>query len=140
MSYIRYSSKVWMVLKDHISFQQEEVWCLALNSECRLLGKRMIARGTVNSCPIHARELFRYLITMNASQFILAHSHPSMNSTPSPQDFAITNRLVLIAAIMEIPLIDHLIMSENSYFSFTESALLKKINSFENSMGGLSSA
>mgnify|MGYP001576008103 FL=1 len=129
-----------MVLKDHISFQQEEVWCLALNSECRLLGKRMIARGTVNSCPIHARELFRYLITMNASQFILAHSHPSMNSTPSPQDFAITNRLVLIAAIMEIPLIDHLIMSENSYFSFTESALLKKINSFENSMGGLSSA
>jgi len=134
---IRSSYDAWLILKDHISYEQEEVWCLALNSISQVLGKRMIFRGTVDSCPLHARDLFRYLISVNSNQFIIAHSHPSQNPSPSSQDFELTNRVSLLAFLMEIHLIDHLILAPQSYFSFSESSLLKQVNDFEESLGGL---
>lgn len=136
---IRYSHDAWMMLKDHISYDQEEVWCLALNSLCQPVGKHMIFRGTVDSCPLHGRDLFRYLISLNSNQFILAHSHPSGNPGPSHQDFEMTNRISLLAAMMEIHFVDHLILARQCYFSFADSHLLKHLNAEESSIGRLRS-
>jgi len=120
VSFVRNSYDAWMMLKDHISFQQEEVWCLALNSECGFLGKTLIFRGTVDHCIFHSRDVFRFLISCNASQFVLAHSHPSQNTKPSLEDIEVTKELFDISILIEIPLVDHLILSRSSYFSFRQ--------------------
>lgn len=95
----------------------------------------MIFRGTVDTCPLCPRDLFRYLIGLNATGYILGHSHPSMNASPSPADIENTHRLCLVSSMMEIPLLDHLILTQQSYFSFDESGLLRKNELFENSFG-----
>ena len=124
MSSIRNSHNVWLVLKNHISHDQEELWCLALNSECQLLGKQMIFRGTVNSCLACPRDIFRYVITMNACNYVIAHSHPSGNADPSLQDIEFTNKLNHLSDFMEINLIDHIIVTRTSCFSFKNSGLI----------------
>ncbi len=124
MTYVKSSLDGWKSLEAEISYEQEEVWCLALNSECRLLGKTMLFRGTVDSCPFHVRDLFRFLISLNSNQFLMAHSHPSSNPSPSPQDFETTNRLMSLSQMMEFHFLDHLILARQSYFSFAESGLL----------------
>lgn len=124
MSSIRNSHNVWLVLKNHISYDQEELWCLALNSECHLLGKRMIFRGTVNSCLACPRDIFRYVIAMNACNYVIAHSHPSGNADPSLQDIEFTNKLNYLSTYMEINLVDHIIVTKTARFSFRNSGLL----------------
>jgi DNA repair protein RadC len=120
------SRKAYQILKKCISTEVEEVWILALNSELRLIEKTMLFRGTVNYCFFHPRDVFKFLYTQNAVSFILAHSHPSGNHLPSRLDQIVTARIVSIGQMMEVPVVDHLIISQENYFSFADSGLISK--------------
>ena len=102
----------------------EEFWAVALNSEKEPLAARCLFRGTVDHCLFHPRDVFRFACLQNASSLIVAHNHPSGNCTPSMQDVKVTRRLVRAAALLEVPLDDHLILAGGAYYSFAENGSL----------------
>jgi DNA repair protein RadC len=99
----------------------EELWVIALNPKCVVINSAMVFRGTVDSCFIHPRDIFRYGILQNASSLIVAHNHPSDDPYPSESDKLMTKKLREGADLLQIPLVDHIIVTRNRYFSFAES-------------------
>jgi len=97
--------------------KQEYLCSLILNHKNQLLAERVISIGTVNSSLIHAREVFAPAIENRASAILLIHNHPSGNATPSPEDLKVTERLKKVGKLIGIPLLDHLIIGKNQYYS-----------------------
>ena len=92
-------------------------WALALGPKKTLLASRMIFRGTVDSCLVHPRDIFRFACLQNASSLLVAHNHPSGDLSPSPEDLRFTRQLLRAAEVMEIPVVDHLIVTRETYAS-----------------------
>jgi DNA repair protein RadC len=102
----------------------EEFWAIALNADKQVLGSTCVFRGTVDWCLIHPRDVFRFALQHNASSLLVAHNHPSGRPQPSAEDIAVTRQLLLAAAILQIPVLDHVIIAGRRYFSFLESGAL----------------
>lgn len=117
---INSSYKAYTLLKRHINRHQEEVWILTLNSELKLIDINMLFRGTVDHCTLHPRDLIRLLCIKNASSFIMGHNHPSGNLKPSKQDLVVTNKIMKISKLLEVPINDHLILTTESYLSLAD--------------------
>jgi DNA repair protein RadC len=113
-------------LKHHYNPFAEEVWVLALNAQLKIMQKEMIFRGTVDHCLIHPRDIFRFLIQANASSFIMAHNHPSEDVLPSDSDLIITRKFFRMAQLFEMPLLDHVIFTNEKYFSMADHGFMKK--------------
>jgi DNA repair protein RadC len=120
---INQSEKAFHLLQEKINPFQEEVWLLSLTADLMLLATDMLFRGTVDQCAIHPRDLVRTLCSRNASAFILAHNHPSGQVQPSSQDYWVTRKIMQIANLLEIPMKDHLIVTDKSYYSFADAGL-----------------
>ena len=106
--------------------KREVVIALALDTKSRLLRAPItVAVGTVNSVPLHPRELFRNLIRVAASSCLIAHLHPNSGEpVPSPDDIILTARLKEAADLVGIPLEDHLVIGRGCYLSMAERGLL----------------
>jgi len=104
----------------------EEFWALAFDSDRNLLAADCLFRGTVDSCFFHPRDLFRFACRNNASSLLIAHNHPSQNPLPSDEDRTITNTINKASKILSIPLVDHLIITDQEIFSFLEHGLMPK--------------
>jgi DNA repair protein RadC len=102
----------------------EEFWAAALNSEKAILAAQCLFRGTVDSCFFHPRDVFRFACRHNASALVVAHNHPSGNPAPSDEDLQVTKRLVFAGAIMQMPVVDHVILGTADYFSFAQAGWL----------------
>jgi DNA repair protein RadC len=96
----------------------EEVWTLALGPQKNLIRSKMIFRGTVDACLVHPRDIFRFACAENASSVLIAHNHPSGDPLPSERDLIFTRQLIRAGKIMEIPVIDHLIVTRSNFSSF----------------------
>jgi DNA repair protein RadC len=93
----------------------ERFYVVALDVRNRPIGKRMVAHGSMTICPVHPREVFSYLIKRGAVQAILVHNHPSGDVKPSDDDLAITKRLIAVGRLVDIPVLDHLIVSRHGF-------------------------
>ncbi len=105
---------------------QEHFVSITLNTGKKVIRKRIITIGLLDRNQIHPREVFADAITDRASSIIIAHNHPSGNPEPSNSDIRITRQLICTSNIIGIPIIDHIIVSKNRYYSFKESGLLLK--------------
>lgn len=114
------SSQAFSLLQPHFNSYAEEVWVIALNSHLQVIGLEMIFRGTVDQCLIHPRDIFRFLISRNSSSFILAHNHPSTEILPSDQDLILTRKIYNAGVLLQIPMQDHVIFSNEKYFSMAD--------------------
>jgi len=74
---------------------------------------------------VDPRIIFRFAIEHLASSIVLCHNHPSGNLSPSPQDIDLTKKLVEGAKLLDIHVVDHLIIANNQYFSFSDEGLIK---------------
>jgi DNA repair protein RadC len=108
----------YITLKDLRSIEVEEFWALALGPTKSLLRSKMIFRGTVDACLVHPRDIFRFACLENASSLVVAHNHPSGDTRPSEQDLVFTHQLIEASRILEIPVIDHLIITHSGFSSF----------------------
>ncbi len=108
------------VFKPLRDLEVEELWTLALSPSLKLLDAEMIFRGTVGTCLVHPREIFRFALLSNASSIIIAHNHPSQENLPSDSDVQMTKNLILVGQIIEIPLLDHLLITRYGYSSFRQ--------------------
>jgi DNA repair protein RadC len=114
---IRNAKDVFNHLQDMRNLPKEHLRGLYLNSHNRILRDEVISIGTVNSNMIHAREVFRPAIECNAAAVVLAHNHPSGEVTPSKEDVDITADLVRAGKILGISILDHVIITKDSFAS-----------------------
>ncbi len=103
---------------------QEHFLCVSLNGGNEIIQIRVISIGTINKTIVHPREVFSHALMENASGIIIAHNHPSGNCTPSEEDLRTTETLSECAELLGISLLDHIIFTRTSYFSFLEHELL----------------
>ena len=99
---------------------REQFQVMMLNHKKAVLGIETVSIGTLNSSLVHPREVFKQAIKRSSSTVILAHNHPSGNCEPSEQDLQVTSRLKEVGQIVGIEVIDHIIIGEDSYYSFRE--------------------
>ena len=100
--------------------KQELFYSLYFNNKQQLVGKELLFIGTVNKSITHPREVFKYAYLYSATSIICIHNHPSGDITPSKEDITFTNALVEIGLIQKIQVLDHLIVSDNNYYSFQD--------------------
>jgi len=103
---------------------QEEFVVLYLNTKGKLIFKKTMFIGSLNSSLIHPREIYKYGVKESAASIIICHNHPSGNPNPSFNDIDITKRIVEAGMIMDIEVIDHVIIGKNRHFSFKENGLI----------------
>lgn len=108
-----------------LGYQAEErIYLIAMNTKNQILGLFMVSHGTVNKAFISPREVLVRALLCGATNIVLAHNHPSQNVQPSKADLDITKRIAEASALIGIPLLDHLIVSVQNYYSFYEAELL----------------
>ncbi len=119
------SKDVYNIIFPLISdLQHEEFWVLLLNRSNKIIDKNKISQGGVAGTVIDLKIILKKAIEKLASSVILCHNHPSGNTEPSEADIGITRKLKEAAEVMDIKLLDHLIVADNSYFSFLDEGIL----------------
>ena len=122
---IRHPGDIYSLIRHHADRRQERFLCLSLNGAHEVLAVRTVTIGLVNRTIVHPREVFADPIIDRASAIAVAHNHPSGNLQPSEEDTEITSRLKISADILGLSFLDHLIFSENFYFSFRQEGLIR---------------
>jgi DNA repair protein RadC len=103
----------------------ERMLVVGLSTSNCIIAIDRVGEGTMDSCLVHPREVFRTAIATPAASLLLAHNHPSGNPEPSQEDIKITRQLVEAGKIMGVPITDHIIFGAGrSFASFAERGLL----------------
>ncbi len=100
--------------------KQECFYCYYFNTKQELIEKKLIFMGTINSATTHTREIFKEAYLLSASTIVCLHNHPSGDVHPSRADISFTERLIRTGEIQGIPVVDHIIVGEDKYYSFYE--------------------
>ena len=103
---------------------QEHFVGIFLNTRSIPIGWREISRGSVNAALVHPLDVFLPAIKLAAPALIVAHNHPSGTAEPSAEDIAMTKRLKEAGNMLGIQLLDHVIVTENSFTSLKEQGVL----------------
>ena len=102
----------------------EEFWVLFLNRRNAILSSEKLSMGGMTGTVIDVRLVLKSALEKYSTSLIFCHNHPSGNLEPSDADKKITRQLKEAAAVMEIPVIDHIIVTQSSYFSFADEGML----------------
>ena len=119
------SQDVANYLQQRLGYQPRENFaCLFLSVRLDLIAFEVLFRGSVDHAHVHAREILRRGLELNAGAVILAHNHPSGVAEPSQSDVALTRELVDLLARIDIRVVDHIVVSPRQYVSFAARGLL----------------
>jgi DNA repair protein RadC len=101
----------------------EEFWVLYLNNSNKVLFKSQQGKGGITGTMVDVRLVFKKALELGATSVILCHNHPSGTLTPSEADKQITKKLKAAGVNLDIQVLDHLIITENGYFSFNDEGI-----------------
>lgn len=123
--HIRTSNEIYEIFRPMIGFlSHEEFWAIYLNNNLNIIKKERISIGNLTSTIVDIKRIIKLGIDLRATRLIIVHNHPSGNLTPSTDDMKITDRISKAASTFEITLEDHIIVSNNGYFSFSDHCLI----------------
>lgn len=112
---------IWKDSKYLISGKKQELfYCYYFDNKQQLIKRKLLFVGTLNSSVTHTREVFKEAYKLSASSIICIHNHPSNDPTPSKADIEFTKVLMETGQIQGIPVLDHIIVTENKFYSFYE--------------------
>ena len=100
--------------------KQEYVYCIYLDNKKKIIKDKLLFIGTINYSTVHPREIYKEAYLCSASSIICIHNHPSGDVLPSKEDYMVTHNLKQVGEQLGIPLIDHIIIGKNKYYSFHE--------------------
>ena len=100
--------------------KQEYFYCLYFNNKQELINELLLFKGTINKSITHPREIFKEAYRISASGIVCLHNHPSNDTTPSKEDITFTNTLISLGKLQGIPILDHIIVGDNNFYSFYE--------------------
>ncbi len=116
---------VYELVRDELIGRTQECFLVIyLNANNRIIERKILFMGTINKSIVHPREIFKNAYLVSASSIICVHNHPSGNKKPSREDINLTKALVEIGELQGIPVLDHLIVTEDDYFSFLDNHML----------------
>ena len=122
---ISVSKDVYDIMKPIlIDLPHEEFWLLILNRANLVTKKELISRGGVSGTVVDTKIIFKAAVEHYACSIIICHNHPSGNLKPSEADIRITKNIKDAGKLMEIPLLDHLIITENGFYSFSDEGMM----------------
>jgi len=128
MQHITGAESTVELLRNYINPQQLDLrecfWVVLLTNANRVLGISEVATGTTRGVQTNPKYIMQLALLVNASALILAHNHPSGKLTKSERDVKETNKLKKLSNLMEITLLDHIIITSESYLSFAEQGTL----------------
>lgn len=110
------ANSIIQAVLDLESKTEENFGILTLNTKNDVVGVHSLTRGSLNSCIVHPREVFKAAILNNAATIICFHNHPSGDPTPSPEDIEMTKRLIEAGNIIGIEVLDHVITGHEGRF------------------------
>ena len=112
---------------EELATDREVFAVLLLNTKNKVIGIHDVSVGSLTASVVHPREVFKAACLANAASIILTHNHPSGDPAPSKEDINITARLVQAGRLMDIPVLDHIIIGDNTgrSVSFKASDLIK---------------
>ncbi len=102
----------------------EEFWILTLNRKNRVIGEHKISEGGLTSTVVDQRKIFKVAIDDISTGIILFHNHPSGNKQPSEADNQLTKKLKDAGKILDISVLDHIIVTQTTYFSYADEGIL----------------
>ncbi len=102
----------------------EKFYVLLLNRAKKIIGTAFISEGSVAGTVADPKKIFQIALKANASAIIICHNHPSTNTTPSSGDRKITEKCKQAGIFLDLPVIDHIIVTKEKYFSFADDGLL----------------
>lgn len=103
---------------------EEQVFMISLNTKNVPTAFFRISKGTVSTALVSTRELFIQALLSSAVRIIICHNHPSQDVTPSKEDSILTQKIQEAGRLLDISLTDHIIISDENYYSFSEHKLL----------------
>ncbi len=111
------------IWSDQIEYREEFV-ILCLNRANKVLGYSKISSGGTSGTVADPKIIFQIALKSNASSIILAHNHPSGNINPSDSDLKLTKKLKNAGTLLDIPVLDHIILTNESFFSFADEGIM----------------
>ncbi|NGM83383.1 DNA repair protein RadC [Paenibacillus sp. 7124] len=123
--FIRKPEDVFQLMRYEIGhLMHEEFWALPLTTKNQVICKSQISIGSLSSAIVGVREVYRSLIQRAAASWIAIHNHPSQFTEPSQEDLQLTTRLSNAGELLGIEMLDHIILSAESFYSFKEHGLM----------------
>ncbi|GHV88512.1 DNA repair protein RadC [Spirochaetia bacterium] len=117
---INHPQEIYSLVRHYADRRQERFICLSLSGAHEVMAVRIVTIGLVNRTIVHPREVFADPISDRASGIIVAHNHPSGKVEPSGEDDEITFRLKAAAEVLGIHFMDHVIFSQDAWFSYRQ--------------------
>jgi DNA repair protein RadC len=115
------SMQLYEILKPYFAdLNHEEFYVMLLNRNNNVIGARRVSVGGMSGAYVDSKIIYKIAIEMQASAIILAHNHPSGNIFPSEQDEQLTRRIKQFGSLIDMPVLDHIIITDNGYFSFAD--------------------
>lgn len=106
---------------------REHLWTISLDNAHKILNIELVSMGSIRATVIDPMEVFSIPLQKRAVKLVLVHNHPSGKLVPSIADKDVTDRMIQVGNIMHIQVLDHLIISESSYYSFANTGLLEEL-------------
>ena len=100
------------------------MWCCTLNRASKVIVSYQLSKGGITGTIADVRLILSVALKTLATGLILAHNHPSGNLKPSEADIQLTQKVKDAAKLMDIEVLDHMILSSNGYFSFTDDGII----------------
>jgi DNA repair protein RadC len=113
-----------LIKGDLMDLQHEEFWVILCNRAQRVIRKKRVSEGGVSGTVADPKIIFKLALEELASGMIVVHNHPSGNLTPSQNDISLTKKLKEGSKLLEIALLDHLIVANDKYLSFTDEGMM----------------
>lgn len=116
-----------LLRENKIERNKERFWIIGLATNNKILYIELISVGTINRTIVEPMEVFSIALQKRSVKIVMVHNHPSGEMRPSDEDKDITDRLIQVGNFLNIPVPEHLIISENSYYSFNDSGLIEQL-------------
>ncbi len=119
------AKQVYEAIKPHLEdLKHEEFWILILNRRKQIIKKQLISSGGVSGTVADPKIIFHLALQELASSIVLIHNHPSGSLKPSQSDLSLTKKLKKAGDVLDIPVVDHLIYTDDGYYSFADEGIL----------------
>ncbi len=119
------SNDIYMAMKPYLQdLKNEEFWVIMLNQANTIIKKVRVSFGGIDMTAVDIRLILKEALLCNAVSLVLVHNHPSGNTRPSTQDNTLTEKMKKAANVMNIKLLDHVVFTDNGYYSYLDEGML----------------
>lgn len=115
-----------LMRENRLSRAKEHFWVMGLATDNKISYIELVALGSISSAVVNPLEVFNLAVSKKSPKIVLVHNHPSGNLEPSIEDKAVTDQIVEGGKTLTIEVLDHLIISEEGYFSFASEGLMNQ--------------